>query len=404
MMSKVALFGVGRLGICTALCLEKAGFDVLGVDVNQSYVDKLNARTLNSPEPRVSEMLRECTNFRATTDNDEGMNFSDLIMIVVATPSTGVDDRHYDHSQLSSVLSALNARKLQNKHVVICCTVMPGYCRSTGSFLLRDCPNTTLSYNPEFIAQGDVVRGLLNPDMVLIGEGCKEVGAILEDMYRRMCTNQPVIKRMSVDSAEICKLAVNCFVTTKIAFANMVGDIADLTEGADKHDILDCVGADSRIGHKYLKPGYGFGGPCFPRDNRALGSYARSVGVEPLIPMATDSANKLHTKSQAEQLLSLPQQEFTMEGIGYKEHCSVPIIEESQKLHIAAMLARAGRRVTVKDNDGLILAVQQQYGNLFSYESTGSADFHPQPHASALMVEIHKSLGDSMMGPSSPLH
>lgn len=92
---------------------------------------------------------------------DEGITFADVIMIVVATPSTAVDDRHYDHSALSTVLTALNRRKLKGKHIVICCTVLPGYCKQTGSFLLRDCVDTTLSYNPEFIAQGDVINGLL---------------------------------------------------------------------------------------------------------------------------------------------------------------------------------------------------------------------------------------------------
>ena len=89
---------------------------------------------------------------------------------------------------------------------------------------------------------------------------------------------------MSPDSAEITKLAINCFITTKIAYANMIGDIADQTPGADKFEILKAVGGDKRIGGLYLKPGYGFGGPCFPRDNRALGSYAQQVGIDPIIP------------------------------------------------------------------------------------------------------------------------
>ncbi|EKX42049.1 hypothetical protein GUITHDRAFT_41068, partial [Guillardia theta CCMP2712] len=273
--------GVGRLGICTALCLEKAGYHVLGVDVNSAYIDKINKKTLNSPEPSVNEMLATSKNFRATTDEDEGVEFADVIMIVVATPSTGVDDRHYDHSALSMVLSSLNKRKLHNKHIVICCTVLPGYCRKVANFLVKDCVNTTISYNPEFIAQVMyLLLCYLQTDMVLIGEGTKDAGDVLETMYRRMVENEPEIRRMSPESAEICKLAINCFITTKIAFANMIGDAADNTEGADKTDILEAVGCDSRIGSKCLKPGYGFGGPCFPRDNRALGHHMRSVGVE----------------------------------------------------------------------------------------------------------------------------
>eukprot|EP00286_Rhodomonas_abbreviata_P002540 CAMPEP_0181347948 /NCGR_PEP_ID=MMETSP1101-20121128/34147_1 /TAXON_ID=46948 /ORGANISM="Rhodomonas abbreviata, Strain Caron Lab Isolate" /LENGTH=355 /DNA_ID=CAMNT_0023460189 /DNA_START=118 /DNA_END=1182 /DNA_ORIENTATION=+ len=345
---KVTLFGVGRLGICTGLCLEKAGYEVLGIDVNANYVEKINSRTLRSPEPRVSEMLAASKNFRATTNEED-------------------DERHYDCSVLSSVLSSLNKRKVKNKHVVICCTVLPGYCRSVAKMLLRDCENTTLSYNPEFIAQGDVINGLLRPDMVLIGQGTEAAGDVLEKLYRDMVVNEPVVKRMSVESAEICKLAVNCFITTKIAFANMIGDTADKTPGADASAILEAIGSDSRIGGKCLKPGYGFGGPCFPRDNRALGKHIRNVGIAPLLPEATDEANKQHTQLQAQALLETGQQEFEFRDVAYKEGCRVPIIEESQKLKIAHILARANRKVTIRDRANIILAVQQQYGYAFEY-------------------------------------
>mmetsp|Transcript_45033 Transcript_45033/g.105656 ORF Transcript_45033/g.105656 Transcript_45033/m.105656 type:complete len:408 (-) Transcript_45033:149-1372(-) len=383
---KVTLFGVGRLGICTGLCLAKAGYDVLGIDVNANYVGKINKKTLKSPEPMVSEMLAESQNFRATTDDDEGINFSDIIMIVVATPSTGVDERHYDCSTLSSILTQLNNRKVKDKHVIICCTVLPGYCRRVGRYLLRDCENTTLSYNPEFIAQGDVINGLLKPDMVLIGEGSKEAGDVIEAMYRNMVQNSPDVRRMTVESAEICKLAVNCFITTKIAFANMIGDTAERTPGANAHDILQAIGADSRIGSKCLKPGFGFGGPCFPRDNRALGKHIKSVGIEPIIPFATDEANKLHTQLQTEEMLKKDQQEFVFSDVAYKEGCTVPIIEESQKLKIAYNCAIAGRKVTIQDKANIVLAVQQQYGDLFEYDidSEGAAsDLPSQPHSTA---------------------
>merc|ERR1719453_938448 len=131
--------------------------------------------------------------------------------------------------------------------------------------------------------------------MVLIGEGTVEAGDVLEDLYRRTCDSEPQICRMTPSSAEITKISINCFITTKISYANMIGDIADCTPDADKDAILQAVGMDSRIGPKCLKPGYGFGGPCFPRDNRALGGYAESIGVKPLISIATDEYNVEHT-------------------------------------------------------------------------------------------------------------
>ena len=273
----LTVIGIGRLGLCTALAFEKAGYDVLGVDINPAYVNALNNKTFDSPEPHVNELLRQSTHFKATTSLDEGLNFSDLCYIMVDTPSTAAEQA-YDHSKLSKVLAEINKRKVNDKHIVIGCTIFPGYIRSIGTFLLHDCVNTTLNYNPEFIAQGDIIRGLENPDIVLIGEGSTEAGDLLEDLYSKTCSNQPQICRMSTDSAEITKLAINCFITTKIAYANMIGDISDQTPGADKYAILKAVGGDKRVGHLYLKPGYGFGGPCFPRDNRALGSYAALVG------------------------------------------------------------------------------------------------------------------------------
>lgn len=157
--------------------------------------------------------------------------------ILVATPA-GIGEKSYDHSHLSRVLSDLNKRKLKDKHIVIGCTVLPGYIRDTGRFLLRDCLNCTLNYNPEFIAQGAIIHGFENPDMVLIGEENKAAGDLIESIYHRCVKSKPFVARMSVESAEITKLALNCFVTTKIAYANTVADIAGKTPGANAVDIL----------------------------------------------------------------------------------------------------------------------------------------------------------------------
>jgi len=372
-MDKITLIGCGRLGLCTALCWERAGYEVLAVDINKSYVSSLNDKTFYSTEPRVMEFLHASTKFKATTDISAGITHSDLIFILVDTPSTG-GDRHYDVSRLGKVLNRINDHKVSNKHVVVGCTVMPGYCKNIGANLLRDCTNTTLSYNPEFIQQGDIIRGFLNPDMVLIGEGSKEVGDILESVYNRTVENEPVVSRMSPSSAEICKISINCFITTKISYANMVGDIADSTPDADKHQILKAVGADSRIGKKCLMPGYGFGGPCFPRDNRALGGYAKTIGVKPLISIATDEYNVEHTRRMIEEKLATDEAYYVLSDVAYKPKCPVPIIEESQKLSVAAGIAKAGKPVTIRDRDFIVDAVRIEYGDMFNYEIVESLE------------------------------
>lgn len=364
----ITVIGIGRLGLCTALSFENAGYKVMGVDINPIYVAAVNNKTFQSPEPLVNDFLQKSVNFKATCSFDEGLNFADIYYIMVDTPSTPSKEA-YDHSKLGKVLTEINKRKVKNKHIVIGCTVFPGYIRTVGRFLLRDCESITLSYNPEFIAQGTIMHGLHNPDIVLIGEGSPEVGDKLETLYRKVCGNNPKICRMSPDSAEITKLAINCFVTTKIAYSNMIGDIADKTPNADKFAILQAVGGDKRVGHLYLKPGYGFGGPCFPRDNRALGSYAQEVGIEPIIPQATDASNKIHAHYMFESMLAEDRDEYLFTSVTYKDNCTVPIIEESQKLVIAAALAKAGKRVIIQDVPAVIAEVQQTYGDIFEYRA-----------------------------------
>jgi len=367
MSKNITVFGVGRLGICFALACERNGFNVLGVDVIPAYVDNLNNKTFVSDEPLVTDYLKASKNFRVTMSLDEGLAHSDKLFLLLATP-TGIGEKSYDHSHLSKLLQQINDKKVSGKDVIIACTVLPGYTAHTARFLLRDCPNTTISYNPEFIAQGDVVRGLVNPDVVLIGQGSPEIGQYLEDLYIEICENKPKIHRMSVESSEIVKLSINCFITTKIAFANMVGDIANATPGANAQEILSAVGGDSRIGSKYLGYGYGFGGPCFPRDNRALGNYASSIGIDPVIPRATDQSNKNHALIMVDNFLAQNKDSYVFEDVCYKSNCSVPIIEEAQKLEVAKHLAKHGKKVIIRDRLPVVKNVQAEFGDIFSYE------------------------------------
>lgn len=364
---RAGFIGLGRLGLCTALKFEEAGWDIVGSDVFPSYVDSINSKTLQSSEPGVEDALRKSTRLRATLNLAEVVSHADLLFILVATP-TGVGDQAYDTSTLSRVLNNIASLAPENKHIVICCTVMPGYISTTGSYLIENCKNCTLSYNPEFIAQGAIMEGLSKPDVVLIGEGSQAAGEILQSMYEEATSNEPRICRMSPASAEIMKLSVNCFVTTKISFANMIGDIADATPGADKMAILAAVGGDSRVGSKCILPGYGFGGPCFPRDNRALGTYARLVGVVPEICDATDRYNKLHAGIMAGELLSQDRSQYVISDVAYKPKCPVDIIEESQPIEVAKRLVAAGKTVTIRDRHSIVDLVKRTYGRIFKYE------------------------------------
>lgn len=365
-MKKISVIGIGKLGLCWTLELEKNGYDVLGCDVDKGYVDSLNNKSFKSFEPNVNEYLSDSKNFIATTDILDTINFSNIIFVVVATPS--LDNGKYDHQYLDNVINSIveNSDNISKKNIVVCCTTMPGHCDKLTNLVNQY--GHTISYNPEFIAQGSIINDMENPDMVLIGECDKEVGDTIEEINLSIAKNTPVVRRMKPLSAEITKLSLNCYVTMKIAFANNLGDLS--TEvGAEPEKILEAVGSDSRIGNKYFKYGFGFGGPCFPRDNKAMGIFSDEAGVEMIFSKITDEANNRHLDYQVFQHRIIGEPNIIVEPVSYKAGST--IITESQRLAYAVKLAEIGDyKVTVKDNKDVIRQVKNKYGDLFNYEVT----------------------------------
>jgi UDPglucose 6-dehydrogenase len=239
--------------------------------------------------------------------------------------------------------------------VVVTSTVMPG---ATGSVIQQALEqssgrrvgvNVGLCYSPEFIALGSVVRDLLNPDMVLIGECSAAYGDLLERVYRRTTESNPVVQRMTFVNAEVCKIAVNTFVTTKISYANMLSDLCDHLTGADVDVITTALGADTRIGNKYLRGGVAYGGPCFPRDNKAFAALARTLGVPCDIAEATDRINDY----QVERLVGAVSASVRNGGriaiLGMSYKTGTGVYEKSQGLALTRALVSEGYRVTLAD-------------------------------------------------------
>ena len=159
-MDNITVIGVGKLGLGFSLLIEKAGYNVCGVDINSDYVELLNNKKYKSKEPKYEELLSNSKNFYATTNLKEGLDYSDIIFIIVQTPNSG-GNKFYDHAILSNLLVKINNYKIKNKHLIIGCTCMPKYIDQIGKLLIQDCENTTINYNPEFIAQGDIINGFL---------------------------------------------------------------------------------------------------------------------------------------------------------------------------------------------------------------------------------------------------
>jgi UDPglucose 6-dehydrogenase len=300
MNEKISVVGLGKLGAPMAACFAAKGFDVVGVDTDARKVDAINRGESPIFEPGLAEMLASGRGrLKATQDVETAVLASTITFVVVATPSEpdGSFSLRYVLPVCRKIGSAL--RKKSGFHIVVLTsTVMPG---STGDEVratlerasaLRAGQGFGLCYNPEFIALGSVIRDFMNPDFLLIGESDERSGKILADIYHRVCENRPPALRLNFVDAEIAKLAVNTFVTTKISFANMLARICERVPGSSVDAVTSALGMDSRIGPKYLKGAISYGGPCFPRDNLALISLAQRVEAPADIAQATDYFNK----------------------------------------------------------------------------------------------------------------
>tara|TARA_B100001093_G_C26848153_1_gene1023831 strand:+ start:2778 stop:3887 length:1110 start_codon:yes stop_codon:yes gene_type:complete len=366
MNKKISVIGIGRLGLVNSLCFESKGYNVLGYDINKIYVEKLNQKNFQTDEPYVNEMLKKSTKFKATCDINELLKHSKFMFIIINTPK--IKDNAYSHIYLNKFINLLNSKKISDYHLVISCSVRPGYFQNKLPELLKDCNNIKLSYNPQFVQQALLVKTFLNPDMILIGEHDKKSGDEIEELFKNTCNNKPKICRMSPQSAEICKFSIATFVTSKISFANFIGEIADSTKNADKFEILNAVGLDSRVGNKCLKPGWGYGGVCFPRDNQVLIDYANKLNIPSIIPKATHDFNEYHAEFLKNQFLNDNLNKYTFTDVAFKPNSAIPLIEESHKLKVAKKLYQSGKKVVIKDREKVIELVKNEFGDIFDYE------------------------------------
>ena len=356
-LQNVSVFGLGKLGACIAATLASRGFNVLGVDIDPAKVTAINEGRAPVDEPLLAETIQQgAGRLRATNDAREAVATQATFFI---PPTPSLPDGSFTSEYLLKAMQPLAAalREAGKKgHLFVCAsTTTPGAVmnvlipmleRETGWKLnegFRFC------YNPEFIALGNVVRGLLEPDMVLIGESDATAGDVLAEMYSRYNTNRPNIARMSIPSAELTKISVNSYITTKISFTNQLRRIAERVPGANIHDILDAIGSDSRIGKKYLRAGVSYGGPCFPRDNRLVVYTAKQLGLTASLAEATDLVNEQTKDGMLEDVCALAAagEKVAILGMAYKP--DTYITEESAGLDLARRLKRVGRTVLVHD-------------------------------------------------------
>ena len=291
----IAVIGTGYVGLVTGACFAEFGVNVTCVDVDSEKIARLNRGEIPIYEPGLDHIVEKNTQagrLRFTTDIKSAVEESLVIFLAVGTPprEDGSADLRYIEEAARNVAEHMNGYKV----VVTKSTVPVG----TGERLRRlirehqrQKHNFGVVSNPEFLREGAAINDFMRPDRVVIGSRDEEAVAIMRDLYRPLYLIETPFVVTSLEAAELTKYAANAFLATKISFINEIANLCDRI-GCDVHDVARAIGMDNRIGKKFLHPGPGYGGSCFPKDTSALLSVARSFDYEALIVDAVIETNR----------------------------------------------------------------------------------------------------------------
>ena len=304
----IAVIGTGYVGLVTGACFAEFGVDVTCVDVDEQKIERLRNGVMPIYEPGLEQLVAknvQSGRLRFTTDVGEAVEQALVIFLAVGTPPK--DDGSPDLSFVEAAAASI-ADHLQDYKVIVTKSTVP---IGTGEHIRRlvnerkkSRANFGVVSNPEFLREGAAINDFMRPDRVVIGSRDQEAIAIMKDLYRPLYLIEAPFVITSLEAAELTKYAANAFLATKVSFIN---EIANLCEriGCDVHDVARGIGMDKRIGSKFLHPGPGFGGSCFPKDTRALSSVARQFGSDSLIVDAVIEVNKRQGKEMLVKIRKL---------------------------------------------------------------------------------------------------
>ena len=340
-----------------AAAIASRGHSVVGVDVNRRAVDALNAGVAPVQETGLQALIdANRPRLRATVDQAEAIQASEITFVIVPTPSDArgafsLQFAAYAFREIGRALASKDARHT----VVLTSTVLPGATRHglvpileahSGKRAGRD---FGVCYSPEFIALGSVIHDFLHPDFLLVGELDEPSGEHLGAVYADIVGPEVPLRRMTLENAELAKISLNAYVTTKITFANMLAEICGAIPGGNVDVVSDAIGLDKRIGRKYLTGGLGFGGPCFPRDNVALSFIAKELGARTELPETTDRLNRSLAGRIVERLGDSVTRGRTVAVLGLAYKPLSHVIEESQAMLLVRAFIDRGARVLAYD-------------------------------------------------------
>lgn len=356
----LAVVGTGYVGLVTAACFAEMGNDVCCIDINSQIIDNLRKGQIHIHEPGLQSLVKrnaEEDRLTFTTDLAEGVSQALFIFNCVGTPPR--PDGSCDLSFVRKVGENIGSILDEYKIIINKSTVPVG----TGDELTTiiqeklDERGVTIEFdvvsNPEFLKEGDAISDFMKPDRVIVGTDNIRTAKLLEALYAPFARSRDKLMIMGVKSAELTKYAANCMLASKISFINEIANICERV-GADVKDVRRGIGSDHRIGYKFIYPGVGYGGSCFPKDVKALIATAQENRYDPELIRAIDSVNQQQKKLISNKIMTYFKDQggvtgktLALWGLAFK--ANTDDIREAPALDIIADLTSKGMRIQAYD-------------------------------------------------------
>ncbi len=356
---KIAMIGTGYVGLVSGACFSEFGTDVVCVDKDAAKIDMLKAGRMPIYEPGLDALVErnvEAGRLSFTTDLPGAVADADAVFIAVGTPSRRGDG----HADLSYVHAAAReiAAAIQGYTVVVTKSTVPvGTGRAVEKIISETRPDADFDVvsNPEFLREGAAISDFMRPDRVVIGAAAERARDVMRRLYRPLYLIETPILFTSLETSELIKYAANAFLAVKITFINEVADLCERV-GADVHDVSRGIGLDGRIGPKFLHPGPGYGGSCFPKDTLALVKTARDAETPVRIVETVVDINDRRKKAMADRVVaacdgSVDGKTIAVLGVTFKPNTDD--MRESPSLEVIPALRAAGASVRAYDPEGM---------------------------------------------------
>jgi UDPglucose 6-dehydrogenase len=383
----LAVVGTGYVGLVTAACFAEMGNEVCCIDINPDIIDNLRNGRIHIHEPGLDVLVKRNTEegrLTFTTDLTDGIAQALFVFNCVGTPPRA--DGSCDLSYVRNVGEKIGNVLEEYKIIINKSTVPVGTADELNAIIRQklDERGVTLEYdvvsNPEFLKEGDAINDFMKPDRVIVGTDNIRTAKLLEALYAPFARSRDKLMIMGVKSAELTKYAANCMLASKISFINEIANICERV-GADIKEVRRGIGSDHRIGYKFIYPGVGYGGSCFPKDVKALIATAQENGYQPELIRAIDSVNQQQKKRLSQKITDyygnqggVAGKTLALWGLAFK--ANTDDIREAPALDIIADLTAQGMRIqaydpvagpnarqTLSEND-LVHVVDQQYDAL----------------------------------------